>query len=151
MVFTFTIRETLNANTIVTIAGKPSGTAATAREIAVINISIMSLFCNTAIPNSNTHKNTETPLNTFPKSANLFCNGVVSTGAFCIILAIFPISVSMPMAVTTPSPLPYVTLVDIYALLFFLVSLITGRDSPVRAASSIFRFTAEVSCKSAGT
>ena len=44
IVFTFTIREMLSASTRVTTAGSPSGTAATAREIAVISISITSRF-----------------------------------------------------------------------------------------------------------
>ena len=44
MVFTFTIRCTPSASTIVTTAGSPSGMAATASEIAVISIASGSRF-----------------------------------------------------------------------------------------------------------
>ena len=44
MVCTFTILVTLRARQMVTTAGSPSGTAATARDIAVMSISIIFLF-----------------------------------------------------------------------------------------------------------
>jgi len=72
MVFTLTIFVTPRANTIVTTAVSPSGTAATAKAMAVINISIMSLPCRTAIPNMATTITTATIPNTFPKSLSLF-------------------------------------------------------------------------------
>ena len=106
MVFTFTMRETLKASTMVTTAGRPSGTAATAREMAVISISITSRCWSTATPKRRAHSATETALKSFPRSASRFWRGVVSAGVSPIIRAMRPISVSMPMAVTTPSPRP---------------------------------------------
>ena len=106
MAFAFTIRETESASTIVTMAGSPSGTAATAREIAVISISPTSRFCRIAMPKRSTHKNTDTVPKILPRSANRFCKGVSSTFAAFSIPAIFPISVSIPMADTLPTPRP---------------------------------------------
>ena len=162
MVFTFTIRDTLIASTIVTTAGSPSGTAATAREIAVISISRIFRFCSTAIANNSTQSRTDATLSTFPSSASFFWSGVNSFGTVFIIEAIFPISVCIPLAITIPSPRPPVTMVDIKASFFRspacsspaaknAASFSTGRDSPVSADSSIFRFQVFVRRKSAGT
>ena len=113
MVFTLAIRETESARTIVTTAGSPSGTAATAREITVINISPISLSCQTAAPNKTAHSATARRLKTPPRSPRRFCRGVASSGASWMSVAILPISVSMPVAVTRPAPRPAVTFVDI--------------------------------------
>ena len=118
MVFTFTIRDTLMASTMVTTAGRPSGTAATAREIAVISISRMSRFCSTAIPNSSTQSRTDTILKNFPSSASFLWSGVNSFGTVFMIEAIFPISVCIPLAITMPSPRPPATMVDMNASFF---------------------------------
>ena len=68
----------------------------------------------------------------------------------------------MPVATTTPLPLPYVTVPVEYAMLILspsaafspttaAASLSTGTDSPVSAASSIFRDAELISLRSAGT
>ena len=78
--------------------------------------------------------------------------------------AILPISVAMPVAVTIPSPWPWVTTVDIYTILTRSAngisclqsarnsaSFSTGTDSPVREDSSTCRLELLVSRISAGT
>ena len=106
MVPTFTILDTLRASTMVTMAASPSGTAATAREIAVSSMSPTSRFCKTATRNKNTHTPTARILSSFPKSASRFCKGVSSPLPLPISPAILPISVPIPVAVTMPVPLP---------------------------------------------
>ena len=118
MVLTFTIRVTLRARQSVTTAGSPSGTAATAREIAVRSISNTSRFCHTAIPNNTMQMPRERMLNSFPSSPSRFCRGVISSLLSLIMAAILPICVSMPVAVTTPFARPAVTIVDINAMFF---------------------------------
>ena len=70
MVPTFTIRETLKASTMVTIAARPSGTAATARDMAVRSMSPTSRFCSTATTNKKTHTPIARTLSSFPRSAS---------------------------------------------------------------------------------
>ena len=106
MVFTLTIFVTLRARQIVTTAGSPSGTAATAREIAVISISGTLRCWNTAMANRAAHSSRDKRLRTFPNSPSRFCSGVISSPDSVIILAICPSSVSIPVAVTMPWPLP---------------------------------------------
>ena len=113
MVWTRAIRDTDRASTMVTTAGSPSGTAATAREMAVMSISPTSRFCQTARPKRAAQRATARMLRAPPRSPSRFCKGVASMGASRIRRAILPISVSMPVAVTMPSPLPAVTLEDI--------------------------------------
>ena len=55
MAFLLTILFIPKANTIVTMAGSPSGIAATARLIDVMNISSRSLPCNRPIRNTKPH------------------------------------------------------------------------------------------------
>ena len=106
MVLTLTSRCTPRASTIVTTAGSPSGTAATASEMAVISISTTLRPWIKAMANNATHRAMATTPNSLPKSANRFCSGVVSSSASLIIWAILPISVSMPVLQTMPSPRP---------------------------------------------
>ena len=106
MVFTFTMRVTLRARQMVTTAGSPSGTAATAREMAVISISATFRRWNTAMPNRAAQSSRLRRLSTFPNSPSLFCSGVISSLLSVIMVAICPSSVSMPVAVTSPCPLP---------------------------------------------
>ena len=64
------------ASTIVTIAGSPSGIAATAKLTDVINISNGSAFVSNPIQNI-TRQITKAPIpNIFPVCPNFFCNGV---------------------------------------------------------------------------
>ena len=72
IVWTFAIRDTERASTIVTIAGSPSGTAATAKDMAVISISPTGRSCQTATANSAPQRTSASTLSTPPKSPNLF-------------------------------------------------------------------------------
>ena len=89
---------------------------------------------------------------------------LTSPQTIVIMEAILPISVAMPVAVTIPSPWPWVTTVDIYTILTRSAngisclqsarnsaSFSTGTDSPVRADSSTSRLELLVSRISAGT
>ena len=106
MVFTFTMRVTLRARQMVTTAGSPSGTAATAREMAVISISGTLRFWSTAMAKRAAQSSRDNRLSTFPSSPRRFWSGVISSLLSVIMVAICPSSVSMPVAVTRPCPLP---------------------------------------------
>ena len=106
MVFTFTMRVTLKARQMVTTAGSPSGTAATAREMAVISISGTLRLWSTAMAKRAAQSKRDRRLNTLPSSPRRFWSGVISSLLSAIIPAIWPSSVSMPVAVTSPWPLP---------------------------------------------
>ncbi len=95
-----------NARVTVTTAGKPSGTAATARLTAMMNIS------SGGTPRSQpTRKTTPQMANVpqpsaFPSWFNRLCSGVSSCCTDCSIVAISPICVSMPVLTTAPRPRP---------------------------------------------
>ncbi len=85
IVFTLTIRWTPSANVIVTTAGNPSGTAATAREIDNKNIFLMLSKLESFIKAITNNKVTKTRVmipNNLERSASLFCSGVSS----CLVL-----------------------------------------------------------------
>ncbi len=99
-------------------------------------------------------------------SVIFFCNGVSSLLALFNASAILPTSVSMPHATTTALPLPYTTVEPLYNMFFLSprvtsslpcfkyktsISLLTGTDSPVKAASSAFRECDSRIRQSAGT
>ena len=99
--------ETPSAIMIVTTAGKLSGIAATASATEVMNA-----LKSDWPPRKNSSKNvtTATPKTTkvkiFPTDFNEFWSGVASVFVSPRMVAIFPTSVSMPVATTIPSPLP---------------------------------------------
>ena len=143
-------------------AGSASGIAATARLTAVRNIS------RTGSPRNNPTRNIKAQIastisaNRLPKRVRRFCNGVFTERCCCNREAIFPNSVVMPTANVTPMARPRVTCVPLYAKFFRsprvasasdrgVVVFETASDSPVSAASSISRFSASISRKSAGT
>ncbi len=162
MAFLRLIFCTPKAKTMVTIAGSPSGMAATARLTAVMNISTRSL----PLRRPKTKIKAQIPIATspkvLPKTAKRFCRGVSTSGDSWMSWAILPISVFMPVAVTAIFPRPYVTIVLLKTILIRSpmpafgscigsVPFSTGTDSPVRADSSVVRFTASISLPSAGT
>ena len=165
IVLIFAIRVTLSARHKVTTAGNPSGTAATAREIAVRSISNTGRFCTIASKNNTMQIPREPRLKNFPSSPSFFCSGVVSSRLSCISAAIFPIWVCKPTAQTIPVPRPALTIVDKNVILFrspsgilppcfpesLAVCFCTGRFSPVSAASWSCKFSASTSRRSAGT
>ena len=98
---------------------------------------------------------------TLPTCARRSCNGVVVFFCALSIPAILPISVFMPTSVTTAFPRPPVTNVEENSMFLrspkavvspssISVCLLTGSDSPVRADSSTWRFTASIRRASAG-
>ena len=95
------------AKIIVTIAGNPSGMAATAKETDVNNISIQS--CpprNIPTPNITIQMKIIAIDNTLPNLFRFSFNGVLVSSACANILAILPTSVFIPVPVTTPTPRP---------------------------------------------
>ncbi len=155
------IRCTPRARTIVTIAGRPSGMAATARLIPAKNI--VKTCSPRYIPIKVTRVQTrrQIMIRYLPSCPSLTCSGVNSSFSLFIMRAISPMTVSMPVATTTALPRPRVTPVPIKAILATSArgisppgiapgSLAMGTDSPVRDASSISRLLLSSSLKSAG-
>ena len=114
IVLTLTILWTPRAKTIVTTAGRPSGTAATANEIDVTNMLMIVVskslpwidaWTTAMIKNTTTKPIVKKP-NNFDKEASFFWSGVVSSPLSCNIEAILPISVFIPVETTIPSPCP---------------------------------------------
>ena len=161
--FFFAIFVTAIESIIVTIAGKPSGIAATAKPTDVINISVIGIFFIIPITNITAQIAKQAIPNTFPTSSNFFWIGVVGDSFVIIIFAIFPTSVLIPVLTTIPSACPFTTIVLPNAILhispsatfLFVITLSaffsTGSFSPVRLASSTFKFTAFINLMSAGT
>ena len=130
-------------------AGKPSGMAATASDIARRSASVIRI--SFIIQTINMRKITIEIIivSTLLIPLIFFCRGVSSTLVLSKLPAILPISASIPVAVTIYSPLPYTTLVPAYTILFrsfratsfFRESVLfkTATDSPVRLASSTFK------------
>ena len=98
----------------------------------------------------------------FDNASSCFCRGVFPVSVFASMSAMWPISVSIPVAVTISSPRPRVTDVFMYAMQVrspsgtsspgtASVDFPTGRLSPVSAASSISSVAATTTRPSAGT
>ena len=101
-------------STTVTTAARPSGMAATARDTAIIKECITTSRVNSPARRSCTPKIstqiTSTSLVRMPESwVSLICKGVWPSWALASASAILPISVSMPVWVTTMRPRPYTT------------------------------------------
>ena len=149
-------------STIVTIAGKPSGIAATARPTEVINISTGGICFIIPIIKITAHIARQATPKTFPTSPNFFCIGVSGSSSVIIIFAILPTLVFIPVSTTTASPCPFTTTVvanaifkqsAIHACSFkiALQSFSTGTVSPVKLDSSIFKLYVLINLQSAGT
>ena len=101
-------------STTVTTVARPSGMAATASDTATMKVSnTLSSVREPATSRSNTKMNTQmasTILDrVLPSWVSLRCRGVSSCSVWASTPAILPISVSMPVAVTTMRPRPYTT------------------------------------------
>ena len=97
----------------VTTAGRPSGIAATASATAVIAASVQG---RPRAKSSEKMTVTTTPAiaaSFFPSVSSCFCSGVSDSTVLAIMPASLPISVAMPVAVTTISARPRVTTVFI--------------------------------------
>ena len=89
------------------------------------------------------HINRQAIPNVFPVSARRFCNGVCCSSASISIEAIFPTSVSIPVAVTIANALPRVTLQEDIAI--FFISDCGVRASQMQSASFSISFVSPVS------
>ena len=162
ILFFFAIFVTPIDSIIVTIAGSPSGIAATAKPTEVINISIGSIFFKSPITNINRQIPKHAIPNDFPTSSNFFWIGVSGASFVIIIFAILPTFVFIPISVTIASPCPLTTIVvenaiftmspkAVFSFNMLLASFKTGTVSPVRLDSSIFKLELEINLQSAGT
>ena len=162
MAFFFTILVTPSERTTVTIAGRPSGIADTARDTAVMNISITSIPAISPTMNTTTQAARATIPRYLPNLDSFFCSGVLVSFSPAKSPAILPICVFIPVPVTTAVAVPLVTeqpekmqlsLSPNGASSFTSASasLSAGTDSPVSADSSLFRFALTISLASAGT
>ena len=94
------------ACTIVTIELNASGIAATANATANIKESSTGSFCHNLRPNTKTLIVIITIASFLLKSSKLTCNGVFLFFVLFISVAILPISVSIPVPVTSIFALP---------------------------------------------
>ncbi len=135
--------------------------AATARLMAVINISIGGVPLIKPIKNITAQIAREAIPSVLPSSASLTCSGVIVFSS-SIMEAILPISVFIPVPATTIFPLPYTTVVPVNTMFSLSpigtslpssesVCFSTGTDSPVREDSLTLRFATSTSRPSAGT
>ncbi|OQA08075.1 MAG: hypothetical protein BWY65_01625 [Firmicutes bacterium ADurb.Bin373] len=156
------ILVTPRASTMVTTAGNPSGTAATARLIATMNISSKFSPRHSPIINTRTTIDAAAIPSVFPSLPNLCCKGVDSGTESSSSRAIRPSSVFIPVSTTMALPRPLVMVVPMKSMFFrsptgIWPELITavffsaGTDSPVSADSLECRETASTSLASAGT
>ena len=100
------------ARTMVTMAGSPSGMAATARLMDVINISNGSYRLSMPMANMTAQMPTAARPSILPVFSSLFCSGVSFFVPSSMRDAIFPTSVDAPVSVTIALPLPPVIYVD---------------------------------------
>ena len=106
------MRITPSDSATVTTAGKPSGTAATARLIDVRKSSAGAVPRISPRPNSNPTMPSVAQSRIRPNESSFRCNGVVSSAPALVIRpAIWPSSVRIAVATTTASPVPAATLV----------------------------------------
>ena len=174
MAFLFDMLVTPMDSTMVTTAANPSGIAATAKDTATMKVlrSVSPVIPSgpNCARNSPTAKMTiQIPITSTVRILlswlSFIWRGVSSLWAWESASAIFPISVFMPVPVITALPRPYTTVEPIYIMFLrsprgtsfspprfnTLIILLTGTDSPVRAASSIFMLALSMIRPSAGT
>lgn len=101
-----TMRATPNASVIVTSAGSPSGMAPTARATAAVSMSAAGSPRSTPTPKVTAASPRITTVTTRLKCASLRVSGVWTAVAWSTSRCTRPISVSAPVAVTMPVPVP---------------------------------------------
>ena len=104
--FLVTIRCTPMASTMVTMAGSPSGMAATARDTAVMNMSSGSSPSSSPTTKMTAQITSARIPRYFPSCASLRCKGVTVSPSFSSSAAILPISVRIPVSTTSARPRP---------------------------------------------
>ena len=101
MALRLTMRCTPMASTMVTMAGRPSGMAETASDTAVMKMSMTSMPLSRPTTNTTAQAARARMPRYLPRLASFFCSGVWVSSLESSRLAILPISVFMPVAVTT--------------------------------------------------
>ncbi len=129
MALLLTIRCTPLASVSATTAGKPSGMAATARLIAVLNVSSRSSPEVQVRKKITAAAATTTNASRREKWFSFFCNGLLRSSSPDRSEAILPSSVSMPVPVTTAEACPFVTSVPENTIL-----LLSASDVPAGRA-----------------
>ncbi len=104
------------ASVVVATAGKPSGTAATASDMVVINSSNKGLPRAKPIIKTSPQIPALTSASCMPMASICFCIGVCGASDSPTSSCILPISVWRPVATTTAVPLPPVTNVPMYTM-----------------------------------
>ena len=113
--FTIALRSAISRvpidSSAVTTAGRPVGIAATASATPVMNR--VSKDSPRARPSSTTSTSAAAAIDAmiFDSASSCFCSGVLSASVPASSSAMWPISVPIPVAVTTISPRPRVTAV----------------------------------------
>ncbi len=140
------MRQTPLASARVATMGRPSGTVATARAIALSTMRKRSRPAATPRPATAAAIRRVIQTNRRPRRSIRRCNGTVSSSADSTKFAIRPSSVSIPVATTIPRPDPRVTAVPLCSMQCRAsgaassatapTSLSTVLDSPVSADSS---------------
>ena len=116
------MRCTPMASTSERMAGNPSGTAATASDTPSNSTGSTSAALRISVTIS-TAPTTTAAMTTTPSPSmrpiwrTSFCKGVASSAVACSRWAMAPISVPMPMAVTTARPVPCATAVPLNTML----------------------------------
>ena len=96
--FFLTIRLTDSARAMVTMAGRPSGMAATASEMPVMSISSTGSPRRMPAPATTAQISRQPTAMVRPSWSSFFCSGVCSSSIESSITAICPMRVSSPMA-----------------------------------------------------
>ena len=117
------------ACTIVTIEPSASGIAATASATANIRESSTGCFWINLNAKTITLITMITMASFLLKLSRLFCNGVLRSPVLFISPAILPISVFMPVPVTTVTALPYVTRLPEYTMFTRSASAVLSKIS----------------------
>ena len=102
----FTIFCTPIAKTMVTMAGSPSGMAATASDTAVMNISRTGIWLKRPMMKMMMQMASAKKPSCLPSCHNLRCSGVAVSSSAPSMAAMRPISVDIPVATTTAVPVP---------------------------------------------
>ena len=113
----FDILKTPSASVTVTIIGRPSGIAATARETPICNMSSHFLLCNIPIIMMRAMTPPDIQLNSFPSRSMETCKGVLGLSISCRDAEMLPNSVFAPVPMTNPRPCPDRTKVPMKAML----------------------------------
>ena len=104
--FLLTIRCTPMDSTMVTMAGRPSGMAETARETAVIKISRAGIPLEMPTTKITAQQAIANAPSILPNWVSFCCRGVWPSSSLSRRFAILPISVSIPVAVTIAVAVP---------------------------------------------